>query len=121
MKGVIRLLAIFVFLLLHSLLYAQNSDNNATIATNENNLSTQLTHSEAAKNIEVKNLLQQKELVDKELVENNIWSKIYSNYHTYKSLKQKKKSLDKKIEILERKRNRTKNDEKILAQSRVVI
>jgi len=117
-KGVIRLLAIFVFLLLHSLLYAQNSDNNATIATNENNLSTQLTHSEAAKNIEVKNLLQQKELVDKELVENNIWSKIYSNYHTYKSLKQKKKSLDKKIEILERKRNRTKNDEKILAQSR---
>jgi len=65
---------------------------------------------------EIKKLLTQKTVVDTSLAENNIWSKIYSNYHTYKSLKQKKKSIDAKIASLEKKRRRSKKDEKTYAE-----
>ena len=34
----------------------------------------------------INQLLIQKEKLNKELADNNIWSKIYSNYHTYKEL-----------------------------------
>ncbi len=40
------------------------------------------------------------EKLDTQLKENNIWSKIYSNYHTYKELKEQEEKLDKKIEQL---------------------
>jgi small-conductance mechanosensitive channel len=42
---------------------------------------------------------------DNELLENNIWSKIYSNYHTYKVLQSEKIVLDTQIAQLEKKRN----------------
>ncbi len=45
-------------------------------------------------------LLREIENLDKQLKENNIWSKIYSNYHTYKELKEQEDKLDKKIEQL---------------------
>ncbi len=38
--------------------------------------------------------------LDTQLKENNIWSKIYSNYHTYKELKEQEAKLNKKIEQL---------------------
>lgn len=56
-------------------------------------------------------LIDQKELLELELKENNIWSKIYSNYHTYQVLKQEEKVLDAKIEKLNKKR-RLKSKEK---------
>ena len=49
----------------------------------------------------IKHLLIDKENIEKELIEDNIWSKIYSNYHTYKVLKREKRSLDAQIGLLE--------------------
>ena len=63
-------------------------------------------------------LLLQKESLDNELVENNIWSKIYSNFHTYKELKKQQITLDATIDRLENivKRTRTENEELESAQ-----
>ncbi len=52
-------------------------------------------------------LLATKERIEFELTENNIWSKIYSNYHTYQGLKTQKILLSQKIKILENKRKLT--------------
>jgi hypothetical protein len=41
-------------------------------------------------------LLLEKEGIEKELAENNIWSKIYSNYHTYQELKKQNSILEAK-------------------------
>ena len=59
-------------------------------------------------------LLIQKEDINKELSENNIWSKIYSNYHTYKELEQQQITLDAKIERLERIKEKTKEQKEAL-------
>ncbi|WP_373028822.1 mechanosensitive ion channel domain-containing protein [Sulfurovum sp.] len=59
----------------------------------------------------INQLLIQKEALDKELSENNIWSKIYSNYHTYKELEEQQITLEAKIERLEKITKRT-NEEK---------
>ncbi len=48
--------------------------------------------SEILKQTEV--LLSEQTLLDQALKENNIWSKIYSNYHTYKELEREKRQLD---------------------------
>ncbi len=47
-------------------------------------------------------LISEKEHLDVQLKENNIWSKIYSNYHVYKELKKQETVLDKKIDELEK-------------------
>jgi small-conductance mechanosensitive channel len=52
-------------------------------------------------NTQVTKLLLQKDALDKELLENNIWSKIYSNYHTYKELKKRQVFLNADIARLE--------------------
>ncbi len=59
----------------------------------------------------INQLLIQKEALNKELSENNIWSKIYSNYHTYKELEEQQVRLDAEIERLEKITKRT-NEEK---------
>jgi hypothetical protein len=63
-------------------------------------------------------LLLDKERLDNELKENNIWSKIYSNYHTYKELKKQKEILDMLINKLTRKDIRTKEEERVLEDAR---
>ncbi|MCB4747911.1 MAG: mechanosensitive ion channel [Sulfurovum sp.] len=45
----------------------------------------------------MKELLEKKNILEESLKENSTWSKIYSNYHTYKELKNQKIVLDKKI------------------------
>jgi uncharacterized protein YifE (UPF0438 family) len=45
-------------------------------------------------------LLQEKVSIEKELLDNNIWSKIYSNYHTYQELKKREHTLNSKIKHL---------------------
>jgi small-conductance mechanosensitive channel len=52
-------------------------------------------------------LLVQKETLEKELSENNIWSKIYSNYHTYKELEKQQIILDETIARLEKIKHKT--------------
>lgn len=66
----------------------------------------------------IEQLLTQKEAIDKELLENNIWFKIYSNYHTYKELIQQKKILDDKIKLLEKRKKRSKREEEELKQTK---
>jgi len=62
----------------------------------------------------IEELLLQKEALEKELIENNIWSKIYSNYHTYKELKKQQVFLDADITRLEKKKKPTKEQKEIL-------
>ncbi len=56
-------------------------------------------------------LILEYEAIDKELKENNIWSKIYSNYHTYQELKKQKLILDGKIARLERRKKLSKDQQ----------
>jgi small-conductance mechanosensitive channel len=59
-------------------------------------------------------LLLEKEGIEKELAENNIWSKIYSNYHTYQELKKQNSILEAKIERLEKRKKLTDKQSKEL-------
>ncbi len=66
-------------------------------------------------------LISEKDNLDVQLKENNIWSKIYSNYHVYKELKEQETVLDKKIaelEKLSRKRLLNKQQREILKELR---
>ncbi|MFC2073497.1 mechanosensitive ion channel family protein, partial [Campylobacterota bacterium] len=59
-------------------------------------------------------LLIQKETLEKELSENNIWSKIYSNYHTYKELEKQNTAIDKNIKRLKNMKVLTKKQKQQL-------
>ncbi len=59
-------------------------------------------------------LIIQKEKLEEELLDNNIWSKIYSNYHTYKELKKQQVTLNAKIKRLEKMRKLTTKQKKQL-------
>lgn len=52
-------------------------------------------------------LLFEKNTLDSELIENNIWSKIYSNYHIFLGLKKQEIKLDKEISELAKVRKKT--------------
>jgi len=54
-------------------------------------------------------LLERKKELDMALSKNNIWSKIYSNYHTYLYLLDEKSTIDKKIAHLKKKRKKSKS------------
>ena len=60
-------------------------------------------------------LLHRKEQLDQELKKNNIWSKIYSNYHTYLFLKEEQKKLKAKIGFLEKRGNLTDKEKEELS------
>ena len=62
----------------------------------------------------INQLLIQKETLEKELADNNIWSKIYSNYHTYKELEEQQITLDAEIERLEKIKKRTREEKEEL-------
>ncbi|DAB41414.1 MAG TPA: hypothetical protein CFH81_01605 [Sulfurovum sp. UBA12169] len=66
----------------------------------------------------IEQLLAEKEIVEKELLENNIWFKIYSNYHTYKELVNQKRTLDGKIGLLEKRKKRSEKEEEELKQNK---
>lgn len=89
----------------------------------ENNSSTQAIEEENTINkTKTKQLLLQKDAIDKKLIENNIWSKIYSNYHTYKELIKQKTTLNSRIRRLEKMKKRTKaqRDELAIAKEQRV-
>ena len=64
--------------------------------------------------LQIQALVSAKEMIDKELIENNIWSKIYSNYHTYKELKKQENTLNSDISHLEKKGKLSKKQQKTL-------
>ncbi|TET88029.1 MAG: mechanosensitive ion channel [Sulfurovum sp.] len=95
----------------------QVEQNSTTSTTEEQNSSTGQAH--IIQNTQKQQeLLAHKEDLDKELIDNNIWSKIYSNYHTYKELKKQKEVLDNKINNLARKHKRTKDENEVLENAR---
>ncbi len=65
---------------------------------------------------EIGRLLLEKEAIEKDLLENNIWSKIYSNYHTYQELKKEQMILDAQIARLTKRKKLSVDQQKDLAQ-----
>jgi small-conductance mechanosensitive channel len=63
---------------------------------------------------EINQLLTEKETLEKELSDNNIWSKIYSNYHTYKELEKQEIALDETIDRLEKIKQKTRTEKEEL-------
>ena len=83
---------------------------------NETNGTKQTISTYTPNDLQVQDLLLQKSVIDKELMDNNIWSKIYSNYHTYRELKKQKLLLDANIERLKKRKKLTKAQKKELEQ-----
>lgn len=101
-----RVLAI-LFLIAGTLLFAENN------VTDINQTQTMLQEEEndnERSQQKIKQLLDQKELLENELLENNIWFKIYSNYHTYKGLVSQKRESDIQIALLEKRKRLTKKE-----------
>ena len=116
-------------LLITSFVHAEVESNNSTaMHVYEENLSTEekknITEAQAIlakkQSLERKNkismLVKQKEVLDASLTKDNVWAKIYSNYHTYEELKSQKIHLDDQITILDNKYQRTKAEEKAFEQ-----
>ena len=114
---------LFVSLCLTSSMYAQEESHNTTnidITLASEKTDSNITPEEAPaekesslqKQIRVKALIKQKELLEASLKENNIWAKIYSNYHIYQELKTQKAILDDQIIILDNKYQRTEAEQK---------
>jgi len=95
-----------------ALLYAQPEADGAQTANDP----AQVKHESASNDIQ--HLLEEKKTLDTKLKENNIWSKIYSNYHIYKELKEQEAALDRKIAQLNKlseRRRLNKEQRKVLA------
>ncbi len=101
---------LFIVLLLSTFALAQTEveTNNTTALESNHTTSVRIDQK----------LLLEKETLDKALKENNIWSKIYSNYHTYNELKKQEGILDTRIYQLERKRKRSKTEEVALENAK---
>ena len=91
----IRLLLLLFVVMLQTL-----SAENRTDSSSGSDVAIQNNLAMHGENVNVQELLREKDRLDKELMDNNIWSKIYSNYHIYKELKLQEASLDKKIDEL---------------------
>ena len=113
---------LFVSLLITSSIYAEEDTNNTAdiqaklLMEKEANTSSEEIIAEKKlsldKQTKINALIKQKELLEASLKENNIWAKIYSNYHTYQELKKQKAILDDQIIILDNKYQRTKAEQK---------
>jgi len=71
---------------------------------------------EQKRNLRRKKLLEELQAVNHYLNENNIWSKVYSNYEIYKDLEFKLGEINKRIEIINNKPFKTQKDKKALRQ-----
>ena len=121
---------LFVSLLITTSIYAQEDNNNTT--NSEQTLSADNTNSTVhdakvitekdlnlKKKVKINALVKQKELLETSLKENNIWAKIYSNYHTYQELKHQKAVLDDQIIILDNKYQRTEAEQKAFEELKI--
>jgi len=103
-------LFLFITLFFNTTVFATPQTENSDTHTIENNHTTFVRVDQKLVNDKIK--------LDDELKENNIWSKIYSNYHTYQGLKKQEELLDNLINNLERKHVRTKKEESILEDAK---
>jgi len=113
--------ALFIALLLTTGVWADESNTTmGAIQENLTKIATQVTNalpvkdeiSDADSAIEM--LLVRKSKLDEELKNNNIWMKIYSNYHTYLYFEKEKEVLDARIAVLEKKKKPTEEQKKEL-------
>ena len=99
-----------IFRLLHILLLLAGMGLTLAFATGENRAGGKVPAAVISnpdqsikKHVEtLSQLISEKDNLDIQLKENNIWSKIYSNYHVYRELKKQEEVLDKKIDELEK-------------------
>jgi len=81
--------------------------------------------SEANVSLEKKSLLDkllvEKDVLEKQLTKNNIWSKIYSNYHTYQELKEQKVLLSESLKHLEDNQWHTEEEEVELKEQHILM
>ena len=115
---------LFLSLLFSSMLFAKIGQQSNTTAraeitvdfrTENNVTNTDLTVEKKSNHYiqnKISNLINEKNALDQSLRENNIWAKIYSNYHTYQELKKQKAILDDQITILDNKYQRTEAEQK---------
>jgi len=118
----IRALVFVSLLLTFSLSAEENTNNTLAIYAYDKNVtieeerSTEQEIAEKKSSLHIQKkintLVKKKELLDLSLKDNNIWAKIYSNYHTYQELKSQKIHLDDQIIILDNKYQRTEAEEK---------
>jgi len=110
----------YFFLLIFSLSFisaqpgVKNDMRVSDVSKQEENLTTAKKTADT-----MKHLIAEKKQLDIELKENNIWSKIYSNYHIYKELKEQEAQLEKKIRELKKlsKRRRLNKKQKKVLES----
>ncbi len=86
-----------------------NSTVEKTVLQNESEIKKVKTQKERQAEQKKQELMLEHEAIEKELKENNIWSKIYSNYHTYQVLKKQKTLIDGKISRLEKRKKLSKD------------
>lgn len=106
--------------LVFTLLFATPAFSEENLEKNNSNVESYVI--EEAKDVQtvpkdmgkINELFAQKDAIEQELRENNIWSKIYSNYHTYQELKKHQSVLDARIEELEKIKKPTKEQKENL-------
>jgi len=113
---------LFVSLLITSFIHAEVNVNSTTgpemvtSAQEKNNTSNKkiLVEKELSPDLQnrINTLIAQTKTLEISLKKNNIWAKIYSNYHTYQELRDQKEQLDDQIHILDNKYQRTEAEEK---------
>ena len=99
------------FFLAFGILLAQPTVTDSIISSSDMEPERNSTAKKQSANM-IEDLLKEKQQLDIGLKENNIWSKIYSNYHIYKELKQQQAVLEKKIAELEKLSTRRRLNEK---------
>jgi len=80
----------------------------------EHNSTIEVKQAETINTQKINQLLIQKETIEENILNNNIWTTVYSNYHTYKVLIKEKSTLSAKITRLEKMKQLTKKQKKQL-------
>ncbi len=110
----IRIL-LFISLFFTTLAFAMPQvEQNSTTSTTEEQSSLSVQTDTLQKAQKIQELLTKKVNLDTEIIDNNIWSKIYSNYHIYIEFKKEKLVLDNQINILGDKYQRTEKENEAL-------
>ncbi|CAA6822669.1 MAG: MscS family mechanosensitive ion channel [uncultured Sulfurovum sp.] len=95
---------VHIFLVFSTLIVAEpTAESNASIQREQTTI-----------DIHLQELVVQKNTLDNELIENNIWTKIYSNYHTYQELQVQQTRLNSSISRLKSKVNLTESEQRLL-------
>lgn len=108
-----RLLFASLFFSAFAFAVPQVEQNSTISATEEHNISAPQPE-DLHKTQRIQALLIKKDTLDKEIMDSNIWSKIYSNYHIYLEFKKEKEVLDDQINILDNKYKRTEKENEAL-------